>query len=252
MKKNNAIKILEHPDKDEIIAKLACNTSPNDINEWLTAKYSEPHEKNFVLSKNLLATFKDEYLDFYNYMYEDLKGIKQAKALVASDPIKDLELHVKGNSAYKNALTKLAGKQLDIKTIITNMVVAIEERAGQCFDLIAQDPNNITKYDRILIEWMELLGASLEKYHKIIEQGDQNVNITNNVNIQVIDDQISIFYEAFKECLGHMDLETSMRCMEIFNTKITALKMKDKSKIDLDKEFTDVQILNDTIVKRLQ
>jgi len=146
MKKNNAIKILEHPDKDEIIAKLACNNNVNDINEWLSAKYSEPHEKSFILSKSLLTTFKDEYLDFYNYMYEDLHSIKQTKALASSsDPLKDLELHVKGNSAYKNTMNQLAGKQLDIKQVITNMVVAIELRCGQVFDAIQEDPSVINR-----------------------------------------------------------------------------------------------------------
>lgn len=163
MKKNNAVKILEHPDKDEIIAKLACNTNVNDINEWLSAKYSEPHEKSFILSKNLLTTFKDEYLDFYNYMYEDLRGIKQAKALANSDPLKDLELHVKGNSAYRNTMNQLAGKQLDLKKIITNMVTSIELRCSQIFDILQENPSDVTRTDRVLIDWIELLRNLIRK-----------------------------------------------------------------------------------------
>ena len=38
MSKNIALKILEHPDKDEIITKLLSSVPVADIHEWLVAK----------------------------------------------------------------------------------------------------------------------------------------------------------------------------------------------------------------------
>jgi len=39
MNKNALKKILEHPDKDEIISKLVIGITPKDIHDWLSAKY---------------------------------------------------------------------------------------------------------------------------------------------------------------------------------------------------------------------
>jgi len=99
--------------------------------------------------------------------------------------------------------------------------------------------------------WFENLGIILEKYHKIVNEAPDQV-IQHNVTVQAIDTQISIFYEAFKECLKHMDFETSMKCMDIFNQKMTTLKLQSKPTVNLDQEFSEVQVLNDNIIKRLE
>ena len=63
-------------------------------------------------------------------------------------------------------MIELAGKEVDIKSMITNMIVAIESRAAQVFDTIQEDPRNM-RTDRILIEWFDTLGNILEKYHNV-------------------------------------------------------------------------------------
>ena len=41
MNKNALKKILEHPDKDELIAKLVLDYAPKEIHEWLAGKYTD-------------------------------------------------------------------------------------------------------------------------------------------------------------------------------------------------------------------
>lgn len=64
--KNIAKIILDHPDKDEIIAKLVSGVSVADIHEWLDSKYESVGEKKFALSVKVIGSFQKDYLDFYN------------------------------------------------------------------------------------------------------------------------------------------------------------------------------------------
>ncbi len=94
-------KILEHPDKDEIISKLVIGVSATDFHDWLKAKYTNVSEAKFVLSEKIVKSFQDTYLDFYNDMSQDLANVKAASAPGATD---DLSLVVKSNPAYHDAL----------------------------------------------------------------------------------------------------------------------------------------------------
>lgn len=249
MNKNALKKILEHPDKDEIIAKLVLDYAPKDIHDWLASKYTNVSEKKFVIAEGPIKTFKDNYLDVYHMIQEDISKTKQA---VATSTEQQLELTIKNNPTYKGKMLELAGKELDIREMVRNLCFAIETRLGQVFDEIQEDPRNInTRVDRVLIEYGELLGGLLEKYYKFTEN-PADVQIQHNVTVQVMDQHISVFHEAIREVLSQMDLESSMLFMELISEKMAKLKAPSPEPVlNTDMKLAEAKLLNETINKKL-
>jgi hypothetical protein len=242
-------KILEHPDKDEIINKLVIGQSTTDIHDWLKGKYTNVSEAKFVLAEKSLKSFQDTYLDFYTDMQADLSKTKTALANGTSD---QLELAVKSNHSYKDALVKMANTELDIRSMVANLCVNVETRIAQVFDEIQEDPRNInTKVDRLLIDYAEALGNILEKYYKFTEQPADQI-IQHNVTLQVVDQHISVFHDVIKEVLSQMDLESSMLFMELFNEKMSKLKAPSpEAQPTQEMKLAEAKLLNETINKKI-
>jgi hypothetical protein len=243
-----AKKILEHPDRDEVISKIVIGTSNKDIHEWLKCKYTNPNERKFILSEMVLKDFQDNYLDIYNFVKQDIVKTKSALANNAED---ELKLAVQNSSAYKNKMLELADEKIDIKKIITNLAVAIESRFAQVFDAIQEDPRNInTRIDRLSIEYAETLGNILEKYHKFAEAPADMV-VQHNVTLQVVDQHITVFHDVIKEVLSNMDVDTSLRFIEVFNEKMSKLKMPEAGVVSPDMRLADAKLLSETISKKI-
>lgn len=249
MNKNALKKILEHPDRDEIISKLIIGITPKDINDWLQAKYTNVSEAKFVIAEKSIKSFQDNYLDIYNVILEDLSKTKTA---IANSTEEDLALTINNLPAYKNLLLQTANEELDIRKIIKGLCFGIESRLSQVFDAIQEDPRNInTRVDRLLIEYTEVLGNILEKYYKFTETPADNV-MQHNVTIQMVDQHISVFYDAIKEILAQLDLESSLVFMELFNEKMNKLKLPTEREIPTtDVRLAEAKLLNETINKKL-
>lgn len=241
-------KILEHPDKDEIISKLIIGISPKDVHDWLKAKYTNVSESKFVIAEKSIKSFQENYLDIYNLIQEDIAKSKQA---INSSTEDQLELAVQNNNTYKSKMLELADKEIDVRKIISNLCIAIETRLAQVFDEIQEDPRNInTRVDRLLIEYADTLGNILEKYYKFTELPANQI-VQHNVTLQVVDQHISVFHDVIKEVLSQMDLETSLYFMEVFNQKMEKLKAPDKENINTDMKLAEAKLLNETINKRI-
>ena len=249
MNKNALKKILEHPDKDEIIAKLVLDYPAKDIHDWLAAKYTNVSESKFVVAEKSIKVFKENYLDVYSMIREDMLKTKQAVAASTED---QLELAVKSNPTYKSKMLELAGKEIDVRSMVAQLCLAIETRLGQVFDEIQEDPRNInTKIDRVLIEYGELLGGLLEKYYKFTENPADLV-IQHNVTLQAVDQHISVFHDVIRDVLSQLDLESSMLFMEMFQEKMAKLKPPTQEQpLNTDMKLAEAKLLNETINKKL-
>jgi len=249
MNKNALKKVLEHPDRDEIIAKLVLDVSPKDINEWLVSKYTNVSETKFVIAEKSIKTFKDNYLDVYSLIQEDMAKTKQA---VATSTENQLELAVRNNSTYRSKMLELAGKEIDVRQMVAQLCVAIETRVAQVFDEIQENPRDInTKVDRLLIDYAEVLGNILEKYYKFTESPSE-ISIQNNVTLQFMDQHILVLQEAVREVLSEMDLESSMLFIERIQIKMAKLKAPEKEVIpNTEIRLAEAKLLNETINKKL-
>lgn len=248
MNKNALKKILEHPDKDEIISKLIIGQSPKDIHETLAIKYSNVGDAKFVIPEKSLKSFQENYLDLYNMIKTDLANTKQAMTLSAED---ELALTLQENPTYKSKMMELASNEIDIKKMLANMIVAVETRVINYFDAGQENPRDLnSRNDRVMIELMDTLGTNLERFQKLILGAPDQI-IQHNVTVQHIDQHVQILQEAIRETLQAMDVETSLRFMEIFNEKIGKIKLPSDKQDDPDARMAEAKILNETINKKL-
>lgn len=248
-KQNNlskiASKIYNHCDKDEIMVKLISNVSSEDISEWLCSKYAD-NEKQFRFSKKEIDQFRDNYLDFYSIIKDDVGKVKSN--LTTSE---ELRQEIQGSAQYHKALEKYVDGEVDIKVIVKKMVANIENRASQVFDQIQDDPMN-TKIDRVLIEWFNTLISLLEKYDPILNGSPDQINIQNNINIQVVDDHINVVYNIIKEILSKLDYDTSILFIEMFNEEMSKIKStQDKPVLPQEIRISDANKLSASIAAKL-
>lgn len=250
MNKTALEKILQHPDKDEIISKLVIGITPKDIHEWLGMKYANVSEAKFVIAEKSVKSFKDNYLDVYNTIKEDFLKAKNALATGTAD--EQLILSVSENTDYKSLVFQTVGKELNLKDTINGLIKVVETRLAQIHDSIQENPRDVnSRVDRVFIEYVDKLGALLEKAYKITLGGPDQV-IQHNITVQHIDQHTSIFYEAIKRVLSKMDLESSMYFMEIFNEEMSKLKDPNNRQIQpVEERLAEVKVLNETINQKV-
>ncbi len=246
-------KILDHIDREEIINKLILGISPADIHDWLKAKYTNVSEDKFVIAEKTLKSFKDNHLDIYTTIRDDFAKGKAALATTSSSIDEELELSIKNNQNYKNLVLKTVSQELDLKETLQRLCSAVETRLGQIYDVIQEDPRNInTRVDRLFTEYVNALGGILEKAYKIINNGPDQV-VQHNVMHYQVDQQVAVFYEAIKETLEQMDLESSMFFMEKFNEKITKLQeVSPKSIQPVEQRMAEVKLINSQINEKIR
>jgi len=248
MSKSVALKILEHPDKDEIISKLVSRVSISDIHEWLESKYINVGEEKFVLSTKVLTSFQKDYLDVYNLIREDLTKTKIQRL----SPEEELKLDVQGNPQYRKSLEKYLDNELDIKIMTKRALAAMESRIEQMFDMIQDDPANI-KIDRTLIEWFNTLISLLEKYDTIQNGNLEQINIQNNINIQILDEHINVVYKVIKDILSRLDYDTSLAFIDMFNEEMQKIKpMLEKEVLPVEVRLTEASLMSQTISAKLE
>lgn len=248
MKKSPLDKILEHPDHEEIVSKLVLGITPKDINEWLKAKYSSVNDNKLLISETALVNFKNNYLNIYSKIKADLSKTRTA---LTNNSIEEIELSLQNNATYKSKMIQLATEEIDIKKMLTNMIVAIETRAAQIFDSIQEDPRNInSRNDRILREWFDTLGANLERFNKLVLGAPDQV-VQHNITVQHIDAHVHVIQEAIRETLAEMDLESSLRFMEVFTEKMNKLKAPGEKDLTPEGRLVEAKIINETINNKL-
>jgi hypothetical protein len=249
MNKPTYKKILEHPDKDEIISKLVIGISPTDIHDWLKAKYTNVGDSKFIISEKICKSFQNTYLNFYQDIQQD---IAKTKLAVADGTVDQLDLAVKSNPTYEDAMLKLASGELNVEMMMGKMALAIETRISQIYDIIQEDPRNVnTKTERLWSEYIEKASNLLDKYYKWHEAQSSTV-IQHNVTLQVVDQHISVFHDVIKEVLSQMDLETSLYFLEVFNDKMAKLKMPDPNAAPTtEMKLAEATLLNETINKKI-
>jgi cell fate (sporulation/competence/biofilm development) regulator YlbF (YheA/YmcA/DUF963 family) len=243
-KENIAKRFLDHPDREEIISKLLAGISATDITEWLKAKYNPISEKKFIFSEKYITSFKDEYLDFYTIMRQDLEKTKSN--LMASQQIQQ---EIQGTPAYHKALEKYTDKEVDVKSIIKKLVVNAETRLSQMFDIMQEDPANF-RADRTLVEWFNTLLAILEKYDSILNGSQDQINIQNNINIQVFDEHMGFVYNLIKEILTKLDYDTSLVFMDMLNDGLKQIK-SNNTIVPVDIRLKEATVLSETITEKL-
>lgn len=214
---------------------------PKEIREWLQAKYTGVGEKKFILSEKDISSFQKNYLDFYLKMKQDLLYVQEQKS--SEDQLSE---SLQNNPTYLKKLEEYADTEVDIKLMIKRMVVNIEHRAAQVFDMIQADHENM-KMDRSLVEWFNLLLTTIEKFDKILNGSPDQVNIQNNINIQVVDQHINVVYNVIKDILSKLDYDTSIMFIDMFNEEMKKIKPVNNEATPAEIRLEEVKKLSESV-----
>ncbi len=219
---SDAYKLLTHPNKDEIIAKLVNGEKPKEVNEWLRLLYDKPDHKHLILSHEYLKNFLAKHMNMYEQLEKDLEDNK--KNLLN----KEISDSILKNKTYKERLHEFVDKEIDVKKTINNTVYLIQSRLEQVFDSIQDNPSEM-KNDQVLLKLFDTFMNSLERYDKIVNNRPDTI-IQQNITVQQIDSQVVIFQECLREVLEEMDPQFASLFMEKLSDKMQKLKAPEQEK----------------------
>ncbi|TXG77352.1 hypothetical protein E6Q11_02935 [Candidatus Dojkabacteria bacterium] len=235
--------LTDHPDYEEIVSKIATGTDPKVIAHWLKVKYSEKDQKHLQLSLKLIQEFVDKHADLDTHLKRDVLAVKTGDTSLSDYKI---AASLMNNKTYMERLQQLADTKVDIKKMITELVLICRERMMQVFDKIQENPTN-TKGDYVLLKYFETLFIATEKFDKIVNEAPDQV-IQVNIQNQMAEQIVSVFQEAIRETLTHIDPESALLFIEIFAEKFNALKLPKQVVPTPETYETEAKLLREVVI----
>jgi len=239
-------KITNHPDKKDIISKLIRGDNPKVVSKYLKDQYSKPEEAHLRVPASLLQEFRDKYADtgeFAKKVFNRQSNSKLDKKIAES---------LLDNRTWKERVNESIDKEIDYMDHLDRLLVALEIRTEQLFDLIQQDPEN-TRTDYIFTKYSEILMLLLEKADKI-RNDKPDIKIEHTYTVQMVEQQTVAFQEAIRRVLERMNPEISSIFLDLLNEEMGNIKPqeinplpaprrleKEKSELDkLDVKMSDL------------
>lgn len=229
-------KILYHPDKAKIIRMLNRGDGVRVVAKAIEEAY--PKDKRLHLSVPTLQEFRKGYLNIEGDVLDDIK--KSKSNIIEKNKFKK---YIRNSPSYKEKLEEAVNVHIEIKKELQEMFVLLKSRMEDLFDRLEKgegtksDEQNFNKYFLIWI-------SAIEKQAKYIDKIADHTIETTNVNITVIQDQMSVLREAVREViLEEMSPEVQIRFLEKLDNKMKNLNYKhDNTKIN--DIHNDVKILS--------
>ena len=210
-------KILNHPDRNQIITKLSTGESSRNICDWLKEKYAS--NKDNQVSAASLDAFRREYLNLHGTILEDIKF--KLRDNEKEELNTKIESAVKRNKTYQQKLEELVDDQIDWRKKLVQFLNVVEARFAQLYDKTQSNPDNY-KPDYVMIQWMNTLLKIVEEIRKV--EGAPDQVIQHNVTVQAIDEQAAVFQQAIQKTLGELDLHTASILIDKLNNNIEKLQ----------------------------
>lgn len=212
-------KVLQHPDRDDIIKMLTEGMPVRDVEAKLKTKYSKRHQAHLRVSASSLQVFKTEHL---NLKGEVLASIKEATKLTR-ETIKQAVIReeVKKSSIYQEKINAIADDQLSVHKELIKAFSLIESRIEFFYNKIASDGHPDARDERVFQKYLEQFTKILEDYKKYVEGYTETSE--HNININIMNDQVVLIREAVREVLAEIEPELAVLFMGKLNTKMNNL-----------------------------
>jgi hypothetical protein len=208
-------KLLDHPEKQTIITKLTSGESPKVVSAYLKDKYQKPDESHLRLSVNLLQEFLDTYADHHGYVQKVIKNEYDSKL------DKKIAESLLNNKEWKQRLEESAGKHIDFKERLANLLTIIEARTEQIFDLIQSNPES-TKTDYVFTKYLEILMMVIEKGDKLFND-KPDIRIEHSYTVQMVEQQSIAFQEAIRRVLERLGPELTYTFMDLLREEMSKI-----------------------------
>jgi len=224
-------KILAHIDKEEIISKLTNGESVRGVEAWLREKY--PKNKNLWITAVTLQEFRKKCLQLEGAVLQDLQEKREEKKK-ETEAI-ELQQKVAMTNAYNDKLNEIVDTKLDVARKILELDSLIEDRMAYWFNAIKSGEESASKGDKELRLFMDRMMNLLGQYKKFVD-GMADKTVDYNVNITVVNDQITMIRDVMRDCIAEMAPEQAMIFMDKLNKRMGELHYKpiDVSPVKLD------------------
>ncbi len=215
-------KVLNHPDKDDIIKKLLDGESVKEVDRWLKKKY--PRSKRLQISYMTIQKFRSEYLNIKGDVLDDIKN----KRTEIQKDVDDAETRMilSNSSSYKDKINEIASSELDVSKRLLELDALIGSRIEYYYNLL--ENGGSIREDKIFIEYINTLKSLMQDWKKYIE-GFADKKIEHNINVSVVNDQVKVLKKIMYEVLQEMNPELIPIFVNRVNREIECVEYNSES-----------------------
>ena len=223
-------KILRHPMKDIIIEDLTSGKSVRVLEAEIKEKYPK-YPKLWITSVTLQA-FRKNYLKLDGQVLKDLQETGRIQKQQIEEQEKQKQ--IQGTEAYQRKLHEIVDTKLDVSRKILELDKIIEGRIEHWYNAIANGTETARSGDKEIRLYMDRMFVLLGQYKKFVE-GMADKTIDHNVNITVMNDQISLIRDVIRECIGEMDPDQAMKFLEKLGKRMGELSYRPMAELSAPK-----------------
>ncbi|MCK9567722.1 hypothetical protein M0R72_02080 [Candidatus Pacearchaeota archaeon] len=213
-------KILDHPEKTQIISKLVSGEHPKSVSAYLKDKYPKPDEGHLRIP----ATTLQEFLETYADSHGTVKKLIQRDADSKID--KRIADSLMDTRAWRDRVVEGVKKEINYLDKLDNVLTILETRSEQIFDMIQNDPENTRANDYVFTKYMELLMMAIEKCDKI-RNDRPDVRIEHTYTVQMVEQQSVAFQNAIRRMLERLGPEYGSLFMDLLKEELSKMSVKD-------------------------
>lgn len=219
-------KVLRHPDKEDIIARLISGDSVKEVDSWLKSKY--PRKKRLHISYMTLQKFRSDHLNLKGEVLEDIKNKRSEvdKASAAAEA----KMIIESSSAYHDKINEIASNEMDVTRRLLEIESLVNSRIKYYYDLL--NNGGSLREDKIFLEYISALKGIMQDWKKYIE-GVADQKIEHNVSVSVINDHAEILKSAVLDVLNEMSPELVGVFIDRVSVRMRELTLNDAKQIEV-------------------
>jgi methyl-accepting chemotaxis protein len=210
-------KILSHPDKNAIVRMLIQGQGVRAVAKAI--KEMQPDNKKLWVSVPTLQKFRKEKLNLEGKAIAEAKLLAKEKQEIRE--IKKEETQLKRIPAYKEKLQEAIDLHVDIPQQLRELLVLVKSRVEDLFDKSANGNLSINE-EANLHKHFATWTSTIQQWAKYVDRiADKTVE--TNVNITVIEDQMSVIRETVREVMDEMEPAMAIKFCDRLSTKMSDL-----------------------------
>ena len=215
-------KVLNHPDKEEIIKLLLDGDSVKEVERWLKKKY--PKSKRLQISYMTIQKFRSEHLNLKGEILDDIKN-KRSEVKKSVEEA-EVRMMVSSSSSYRDKIEEIASSELDVSRRLLELDALISSRIEYYYNLL--ENGGTIREDKIFIEYINTLKSLMQDWKKYIE-GFADKKIEHNVNVNIVNNQVNALKEVMYEVIQEMSPDLIPIFVNRLNKKMSMIEYGNES-----------------------
>lgn len=213
-------KILNHPDKDEIVKLLSENVPVRKIADMLEERYPKKTQAHLRVSFPTLQEFKTAHLNLKGRIASDVEK-EQSRSSKEWLQHEEVQNALDKNSAYQEVITKMATSELDTRKEILKIFALVEGRLEILYNKVNSKDAIRSDEEKLLQSYIDQLMRVMDQYKKYIDGFKETTE--HNINITIATEQVNLLREAIRDTLAECDPSLAIKFMDKISSKMRML-----------------------------